>query len=158
MLRKLLTAAAALTVPASLLLAGGAAAAGATPAVSTGSTACSSTAVIQITAFAFHPPHVSPGQSSSADLTALNCTGATQSTTETWYGQLIGPGTGIPPGCPAIDPFMRPVVFAPHTPVSTSTSYLVFSGCTATKLAVTVKITGTAGTLLAQQTTYLTIR
>jgi hypothetical protein len=159
MLRKLLAATATLTIPVGLLLTGGgAAAASAAPAGSTGPAACSSTAVIQITAFAFHPPQVTRGQSSSADLTAVNCTGVTQHTSETWYGRFIGPGPGIPPGCPVIDPFSRLIVFPPHAQVSTSTSYLVFSGCTATELAVTVKITGTTGVQLAQQTAYLVIR
>lgn len=158
MLRKLLAAAAVLTVPTTLLLAGsGAAAASAVPAASTGPAVCSTTAVIQITAFAFSPPQVTRGQSATANLTALNCTGATQQTNETWYGRFIGPGPGIPPGCPVIDPLLRPVTFAPHAQVTTSTSYLVFSGCTATQLAITVNITGSTGALLAQRTAYLTI-
>jgi len=113
--------------------------------------------VILVDSFAFQPAQVLPGQSSTATLTATNCTGASQTVTETWYGRFLGPSTGIPAGCVAIDPFERSVEFAAHTEVSTATGYLVPTGCTATELAVTVTITGQDGTVLAQPTAYLAI-
>jgi len=139
-----------------ILTATGGAAMAATPAAGIASpSTCHG--VISINSFVFIPPHVLAGQSSAATLSATNCTSATQKVTETWFGRFEGPTPGIPAGCPAIDPFPRPVTFAPHASLTTATSYLVFSGCTATDLAVTVVITSSTGATLAQQTAVLQI-
>src|SRR5580698_2124447 len=119
--------------------------------------ACPVSAVIEITSFAFNPPAVVPGRSSTATLTAVNCTDQSQQTSETWSGQWTGPSTGIPAGCPAIDPVALPVTFPPNGTVSTSVTYSVPSSCTATQLAVTVDIYGNNGVLLAHGTAILQI-
>jgi hypothetical protein len=120
--------------------------------------ACPVSAVIEITSFAFSPPAVAPGRSSTATLTAVNCTDQSQQTSQTWYGQWAGPATGVPPaGCPAIDPIARPVTFPPDGTVSESMTYSVPSSCTATQLTVTANIYGTNGALLAHGTAVLQI-
>jgi hypothetical protein len=120
--------------------------------------ACPVSAVIEITSFAFSPPTVVPGQSSTATLTAVNCTDLSQQTSETWSGQWSAPSTSAAPtGCPAIDPFALPVTFPPDGSVSTSETYSVPSSCTATQLIVTVDIRGIDGALLAHGTAVLQI-
>jgi hypothetical protein len=120
--------------------------------------ACPVSAVIEITSFAFNPPAVVPGRSSTATLTAVNCTGQSQQTSETWSGQWTGPSTGTPPaGCPVIDPVALPVTFPPNGTVSTSITYSVPSACSATKLTVTSDIYGNNGVLLAHGTAVLQI-
>lgn len=119
--------------------------------------ACSVSTVIEITNFAFNPPAVAPGQSSTATLTALNCTNKTQQTSEIWSGRFVGPSTGIPPGCPAIDPLSLAVTFPPNGTVSSAVTYSVPPSCTATQLIVTVDIYGNDGVLLAHGTAVLEI-
>jgi hypothetical protein len=133
-----------------LLTAGHAAAATTTPP-----TTCSGT--VWIGGLAFDPPHVAPGGSSTAALTAANCTGATQTVSETWSGSwLSSSATGIPTGCPAIDPLPRTVTLAPYQKVATATTYLVFPGCTADALRLTVRVSQ-GGTVLATRTADLVI-
>jgi hypothetical protein len=148
-------AAALLTASASLALAAGtasAAAGGATPAV------CSTSNVVVIDGFAFNPATVARGQSSTATLAAHNCTGQTQVVSETWYGKyLSASGTGLPSGCPIIDPLERSVTFGPHAAVSSSTTYSTFPTCTASALQVTVSLTGSTGAALGSATATLTI-
>ncbi len=124
-------------------------------AAAASATACSGT--VRITAFAFQPAEVAPGGSSPATLTAKNCTGTSRTVSETWYGRFSAPTPGIPAGCPVLDPFLRPVVLAPHAKVATTTTYSVPTGCTATQLAVTVTVTDQTGAVLAQQTADLRI-
>jgi hypothetical protein len=120
--------------------------------------ACPVSAVIEITSFAFNPPAVAPGHSSTATLTAVNCTDQSQQTSETWYGQWAGPSTGtLPAGCPVIDPVAVPVTFPPNGTVSTSITYSVPAACTATQLTVTADIYGNNGVLLAHGTAVLQI-
>ena len=140
----------ALGITTGMVAAGGvASASAAAPA------ACSG--VIQISRLAFVPPAIAPGQSSTAELTARNCTGQTQRTTVTWLGRFLGPGGGFPAGCPVIDPLAQPATFAPYGTVSGQVGYLVFAGCTATSLQATVRITGAGGAVLAQRTASLVI-
>jgi hypothetical protein len=150
-MRKAVSGALTLLAAAALTITGatGASAATIRPAACTG--------VIQITSLAFSPAAIAPGQSSTATLQARNCTGQTQQTTATWFGQFIGSSTGIPTGCAAVDPLPRPTTFAPFSAIAQSTSYLVFSSCTASALRITVQITGSGGTLLASASTSLTI-
>ena len=111
--------------------------------------------VIQITHLAFTPRAVTPGGTSTANLTARNCTGTGQQTTAIWLG-TFGSGGGIPPGCPAIDPLPEPAAFAPHGQFRSGVSYLVPAGCTSSQLQVTVEIEQ-GGTVLAERTADLTI-
>ncbi len=133
-----------------------AAATGSATAAVTPSTACATSTVIEIESFAFHPAAVAPGGTSTATLTALNCTGQTQQTSEIWSGRFTGPAGGIPQGCPAIDPIALPVSFPPDGTVSTHVSYLVPPSCTASELVVTVDIDG-QGRVLAHGTAVLRI-
>ena len=119
--------------------------------------ACPVSAVIEIAHFAFNPATVSPGQSSTATLTAVNCTDQSQQTSETWSGRFVGLSTGIPPGCPVIDPIAFAVTFPPNGTVSTSETYLVPPSCTATQLIVTANIYGKSGELYAHGTATLNI-
>jgi hypothetical protein len=126
-------------------LAGAVAIAPAANAASFAPSACTGT--VKITSFAFNPATIVAGQSSSAVLSARNCTAQSLQTTTYWYGTWIGSAPGIPAGCPAIDPLPRPLTFAPRASAGLSTSYLVFAGCTATALQVKVQIVGSVGTL-----------
>jgi hypothetical protein len=152
MFRSLLVAA-MLMVPAVLAAAPAGLAAGASVPVSHAPASCSG--VIQITRLAFTPRAVTPGGTSTANLTARNCTGTSQQTTAIWLG-TFGSGGGIPPGCPAIDPLPEPAAFAPHGQFRSGVSYLVPVGCTSSQLQVTVEIEQ-GGTVLAERTADLTI-
>jgi hypothetical protein len=113
--------------------------------------------VIQIASFAFNPSAVVPGGSSTATLTAVNCTDESQQTNQTWSGRFVGSSTGIPPGCPVIDPISLPVTFPPNGTVSSDVTYSVPSSCTASQLVVTADIYGSNGALLAEGTAILEI-
>jgi hypothetical protein len=139
-----------------LLAAGLAGAPGWAAAASAAGPACAG--VISITRLAFNPPAVSPGQLATANLTARNCTGQTQSASVLWLEQFTGPGGGIPAGCPVIDPLPpKQVTFAPFGSYSASSTTLVPPSCTATQLLATVRISGSGGVVLAQRTASLTI-
>jgi hypothetical protein len=126
-------AAAVAAVPA------GPAAAAAPPA--SGAPCATAAAVLRVGALTWDPPSVPAGGTSAATLTATNCTGQDQTVSETWSGRFLsGSSTGIPSGCPAVDPLPRTVTFAPHARVATTTSYLVFPGCTADRLRLTVTV------------------
>src|ERR1022692_1400917 len=153
MFRSLLVAA-MLMVPAVLAAAPAGLAAGASVPVSHAPASCSG--VIQITRLAFTPRAITPGGTSTANLTARNCTGTSQQTTAVWLGRFVGSGVGIPPGCPAIDPLPLSATFAPHGQLRSSVGYLVPSGCTATQLQVTVEIEQ-GGTVLAERTADLAV-
>jgi hypothetical protein len=159
MLRRSLLVAAMVLVPAGLAAApAGVAAASVSAArapASHASTRCSG--VIQITYLAYTPPAVTPGQIATANAVARNCTGTSQQASVFWLERFIGPGSGIPPGCPAIDPLPpRPVTFAPYGQVRSASGTLVPPGCTATQLQATVEFLQGA-TVVAQRTAHLTI-
>ncbi|MGI5237881.1 hypothetical protein [Dactylosporangium sp. CA-139066] len=149
-MRKLLTSAvAAVSAVGALAIAG--------PAAQAAASACVGT--IQITSFGFNPAQVTPGQSSTATVVARNCTARSQQVSVMTVARFVGATTGIPAGCPVIDPLPPArVTIAPRASYSSSTTYVVFAGCTATALEATVRITdSTSGTLLATQTARLTI-
>jgi hypothetical protein len=152
MIHRLARLVTAIIAPVALLLgASGAAAAGVTPGTAAPA-ACSG--VLAIRAFAFHPPLVSPGQTSTATVSAVNCTGQSQAVTVIWSGRFIGPSA---PGCPVLDPLAQPATFAPHGTYTAGVGYLALPSCTATQLQVTVKFQGQSGSVLAQATATLTI-
>ncbi len=152
MLRKVLLMTAMVITPAVLVLTGSALA-----AASTSTVPASCTGVIQITHLAFSPSQVSPGQLSTAGMTARNCTGQTQQTSVIWFARFTGSGSGIPPGCPAIDPLPpQQVTFAPFGRFSTSAGFLVPPSCTATQLQLTFDIDQN-GVVIAQKTADLII-
>lgn len=148
----------ALPVVAGLLaVVGGATAAAAAAPTTPDPVPCADTGPVQIISLAFAPPAVAPGQSSTATLRAGNCTAQTVQANTTWIAKFVGTSsTGIPAGCPAISPLVKKVTFDPFGAVSTSVGYLVFPGCSATSLELTVRISQGA-TLLATGTTTLQI-
>ena len=119
---------------------------------------CATATPIELDGFAFAPPEVTPGNSATADLITTNCTAGTLVTEEEWTAQWLPPtGTGLPAGCPVIDPLMRPVTYAPGQELAENTAYLVPAGCRAAGLAVTVQIFVSTGTSVLTAATELTI-
>ena len=161
MICKLRTAALLLTGPAALslsLVGSGPASAAARSDAHPGPLACTTATPVELDGFAFAPPEVTPGNSATADLITTNCTSGTLNTEEEWLGQWLPlTGTGLPAGCPVIDPFIRPVTYAPGQELAENTTYLVPAGCKAAGLAVTVKISLSTGTTVLTVTTDLTI-
>lgn len=115
------------------------------------------TTIIRIDNLAFNPATVTPGHSSTATLAAQNCTAQSRQVTATWLGRFTkGTGTGIPAGCPAIDPLPLPMTFPPFGRLTSAVTYLVPASCTATNLHLTVQISGPTG-VLASRNADLTI-
>ncbi|WP_225846625.1 hypothetical protein [Streptomyces sp. HPF1205] len=120
--------------------------------------ACASVGGVAVGPLTLTPPEVRPGQFSTASLPLTDCGDTPQTVGVMSYGiWLSAASTGIPAGCPAIDPLVRQVVLAPHQTVSTATTYLVPASCTADVLRVTMQISGQDGTLLARRTADLVI-
>jgi plastocyanin len=114
--------------------------------------------VVQIKSMAFSPPSVTAGQGSTVTLVTQNCTSQTQTTSETWFGQFMGGGTGIPTGCVAIDPLALPATYAPNETRTRTFGFSTFASCTAALLRATVRITSSAdGSTLATQTADLQV-
>lgn len=155
-MRRLLRTVTALIIATGIAVAGGtdaravtAGAGAAAPAACTGT--------VQITSLGFSPTAIAPGQSSAAGLTVQNCTTQAQQTTTRWVARFVGPGAGIPPGCPGIDPLVRPANLPAGGQLSLTTTYLAFQTCTATSLQLTVQVIGSTGNVLATQTANLAI-
>jgi hypothetical protein len=153
MLRRTLLAAAIVLLPVGLIAVPGGIAS-ASSAVSPATATCSG--VIQITRLAFNPTAVPPGQLSTASVVARNCTGQTQQTTVMWLGSYPGAASGLPPGCPGIDPLGLQVTFGPYARYSSSVGYELPASCTATQFQVTVEFVG-GGAVLAQRSAILTL-
>ncbi len=149
MMRKLLMA---LTVISPIGLLATTAATPASAQIRTSTTGSGCAGVIEITHLAFKPAAVVPGNSSTAHMTARNCTGESQSTTSTWTGKFTGHRTG----CQVIDPVNQPANFAPNGTVKSKVGYEVPSGCDATYLQVTVEVSQ-SGSVLAKKTADLKI-
>jgi hypothetical protein len=150
LVRPALTAFAALVALATALLVPAAAHAA-------GPSLCTTVATIEITGLSFSPPSIPAGNSSTAKLAAHNCTAQDRPTTATWQGRFASPtGTGIPAGCPAIDPLPMSIDFPPYGSVSRAVTYFVFAGCTATVLHLTVTISA-GGQILATRSADLAI-
>ncbi len=115
------------------------------------------TGVVQITDLAFDPPTSAAGHSSTATMTAQNCTTQPVPATTTWLGRFVG-AAGVPAGCPVLDPIGRPTSFPAAGRITQSTTYLVLGSCTASALQLTVRITGAGGAVLAERTATLPLR
>ena len=151
MLRSICVTAAGATV----LLTGVGPAWAAAPSSATPPSACSG--VLRVDGFVFSPATVLPGGSSTAALTATNCTAQAQTVTEQWTGRFSSlTSTGVPVGCPVIDPLLRSQVFAADAQATSSTTYVIPTGCAADQLTVTVQL-AQGGTLLGTATAVLTI-
>jgi hypothetical protein len=155
MRRSTLAASVVLACAAAATSAGGAAFAAQAPAAA--GTPCSTTQTIQISSLIFQPPAVHPGQTSTATATAVNCTAQTQQASVQWWGHFVSAtGTGIPPGCPAVDPLLLPLTLAPFGSATSSVGYYVPPSCTANAFIVTVEVLQN-GKIVAQRNATLII-
>jgi hypothetical protein len=162
MICKLRTAALLLTGSTALSLsvaaAGPASAAAARSDAHAAPLACTTATPIELNGFAFAPPEVTPGNSATADLITTNCSAGTLATEEEWTARWLPlTGTGLPSGCPVIDPLVRGVSYAPGQELAENTGYLVPVGCQAAGLAVTVQISLSTGASVLTATTDLKI-
>jgi hypothetical protein len=105
-------------------------------------------AAVQITSLTFNPPQASPGQGSAATVVVRNCAAQQQTFSAMTTARFLGATSGIPAGCPVLDPLPPSQVTLPAGGTwSGTTGYTVFSGCTATVLRVTVRLSDQTGTL-----------
>jgi cellulase/cellobiase CelA1 len=109
---------------------------------------------VQITSVTFNPANIAPGQSSTLTMTAQNCTAQEQQASFFAYGRFFrGSDTGIPPGCPVIDPLPpRTVTIAPGATFTATQGYTTFASCTADRLVGTVSLTAGGVTANANAT------
>ncbi len=98
---------------------------------------------VQVTSLTFNPVKIQPGQGSTLTMTAQNCTAQEQQASFFTYGRFYrGTDTGIPPGCPVIDPLPpRTVTIAPGATFTATQGYSTFASCTADRLDGTVSLT-----------------
>jgi hypothetical protein len=110
---------------------------------------------IAINQFSFSPGTVAPVQTPTLTLVLQNCTSQTVQGSSTWSFKFTWAGTGLPPGCPVLDPVAFSYSMAPG---GTSTASLglddPIASCLATGLQATVNVsengvTGTAATATA---------
>ena len=125
---------------------------------SAAASAATPSCVVKISAMGFRPRHVAPGGTSVVRVKAWNCTKQAQTATLTWIGQFVGPGPGLPAGCPVIDPVAQPITVAPRAQFTSSLGFTVFSACTATSLSATARLTDSTGSVLAAKTATLIIK
>ena len=140
----------------SVAAAGPAAAAADRPDAHAAPLVCTTATPIELNGFAFAPPEVTPGNTATADLITTNCSAGTLATEEEWTARWL-PLTGLPSGCPVIDPLVRGVSYAPGQELAVNTGYLVPAGCQAAGLAVTVQISLSTGANVLTATTDLKI-
>lgn len=131
-------------------------AAGAAQARATAGAVCSTSQTIEITSLAFNPPAVAPGGTSQAIASLQNCTPLQQQASAEWLGRWVSASGGFPSGCPAIDPLLLQVNFAPFGQATASVGYLVPPACTASALEVTVRVIQN-GVVIAQRSADLVI-
>ena len=117
-----------------------------------GTAACSGT--IGITQLHFVPPSVARGGGSAAHVAAQSCTDQSQSTELTWLGRFRGKHFS---GCPVIDPLAQHATFRPDGTFKAKLTYSLPSSCTASRLQVTVRFSGSGGTQLAEKSADLSI-
>jgi Cellulose binding domain len=128
------------------------------PAAPGAARAATCTSPVQITSLTFNPAQVAPGQSGTATITVQNCSDQSQTVSVLTYARFVGTTSGIPAGCVAIDPLPPPhVTLAPGGTWSTSPSYPVFTGCAATALEVTARVSDSSGAVLDTRTADLPI-
>ena len=132
MLRRLLMSVLAAVVPLAGLLAPGAATAATTAACTSG---------VSVSQFSFDPSSVPPTGDSALTLVLQNCGSQAVQGSSDWYPALTSSGTGLPPGCPHLDPVAFTYALAPGA-TSTATLGLgdPIAGCVATGLQVTANV------------------
>jgi Cellulose binding domain len=130
---------------------------GGTAAAASTTLAAACTGTVQVAGFSFDPSRVSPGGRSVATLTVQNCTSTAVSVSATWFGRFTAPGvTGIPAGCPAIDPIVQQSNIAPNGTATQSLGFSTFAQCTAAELDAVVNLSA-GGTTVGSFTAPLTI-
>jgi hypothetical protein len=103
--------------------------------------ACNASTGFAVARLDFSPVAVPPGQLSTATLVLQNCTGQTVAGSTTWIPRLTWSGSGLPPGCPVMDPVAFPYSIAPGA-TATLTLQLgdPVASCQATGLLLTVDV------------------
>jgi cellulase/cellobiase CelA1 len=150
MVRRLLLAVVTAMLPIAAILALGAANA------ATATAACSGD--IAIEQFAFNPASVPAGQTSTLSLVAQNCTNQTLQGMVTRFTEFTGPGTGLPQGCPEVDPIALPFTLAPGASYTNSQQQGdTISGCEATGMTATVEFSVNNVGTVAQATANLVV-
>lgn len=130
---------------------------GGTPAMASTVVAAACTGTVQVTSFTFDPASVSPGGRSTATLTVQNCTSTAVSVSGTWFGRFTAPGvSGIPAGCPAIDPIVQQSNVPANGTATQSLVFSTFTQCTASELDAMVNLSA-GGTAVGSFTAPLTI-
>ena len=105
---------------------------------------------IAIKQFSFNPATIPGGQNSTLTLVLQNCTSQTIQGSNILYGRYTWAGSGIAPGCPAIDPVGYPYTIAPGATYTLSQPWGdTFPACQATGLTMTVNVNvnGVTGTV-----------
>ncbi len=118
------------------------------PGAATAARAATCTGGVAVSQFAFNPSSVPPGGSSPLTLVLSNCTSQTIQGSNILYGRYTWAGTGIAPGCPAIDPVGYPYTIAPGATYTLSQPWGdTYPTCQATGLTMTVNVNGATGTV-----------
>jgi hypothetical protein len=126
------------------------------PALATRSPAPRCGGHVRITSFGWQPSDVRPGDSATVAVTAQNCKHRELSASVEWIGQYAGIGTGLPDGCPVIDPVSTPVTLPSKDSARAQLGFNILPGCSATGLTETVRLLSN-GTVLATASATLTI-
>lgn len=128
----------------------------AAPGVAQAAAPCAAT--VHIVSLTFDPQSVQPGQSSVTTTVVRNCTGQSQSFSVMTTARFLGATSGIPAGCPVLDPLPpQQVTLAAGDTWTGTIGYSVFSGCSATALEVTARVADPTGAPLDTATADLPI-
>lgn len=95
---------------------------------------------VQTTDLALDPDTVIVGDSTTATLVVRNCSPDPEPVTATWTGRFLGPHSGIPHGCPVIDPLDQQATLAPYSESHLTLKYTVPSACRALGLVIIVQV------------------
>lgn len=120
------------------------------PRTATAAQAATCTGGVAVSQFAFNPATIPAGQNSTLTLVLQNCTSQTIQGSNILYGRYTWAGSGIAPGCPAIDPVGYPYTIAPEATYTLSQPWGdTYPTCQATGLtmAVNVNVNGVTGTV-----------
>jgi len=139
--RLLLVAAVTVVMPLAVIL---------VPSAANAGTTATCTGGVAVSQFSFSPGTVQVGQVSTLTLVLQNCGSQTLQGSSIWGFKFTGAGTGLPPGCPVLDPVAFGYSMAPG---GTSTATLglddPIASCQATGIQATanVNVNGVTGTV-----------
>jgi len=94
----------------------------------------------QTTDLALDPDTVLVGDATTATMVVQNCSPDPEPVTATWTGRFLGPYSGIPVGCPVIDPLDQQATLAPYSESHLVLTYKVPSACRALMLLIIVRV------------------